>query len=378
MARPRSLWLDYWPLAVLPVAAGAMDLFLWWRGEPWSWSDWASSFGLGAVTTMVVGMLLARRQGNIQEALADLELTEKVAMLTFSVSHLRESCVPARTYRTLYDCRAGLSLVPLARQPMQHEYLRTLTQVLETTVDTLGSSLRSHARWTPEDWSRLVEVVEGLRETARFNARRSMIMADHWSGGMDARTRDLLRIATGPVPFDVFRAHFTAGADRIRTALDWEALSELAGRDNGTVRLAMVSTDLAPYTLATLEGYHAPWYRDGSGSGSGEVGYDHQDAVPLRHTELATDVSVLQDDRRSRIGVLRDHYAARFDGQDRSLILATYALGPDRFLVLDGNHRLTALTQLVAQGCPARLVEFRLTAPVDSAILPDLIHYEAG
>ncbi|MFI5683108.1 hypothetical protein [Streptomyces sp. NPDC051636] len=150
-------------MAVLPVAAGAMDLFLWWRGEPWSWPDRASGFGLGAVTTVIVGMLLVRRQGNIQEALADLALTEKVGM---------------------------------------------------------------------------------------------------------------------------------------------------------------------------LQGYHAPWYRDGSVSGtgscsgSGEAGYDHPDAVPIRHAELATELSVPQEDRRSRIGVLRDRYSAQVDGQGIPLILATYAWAP--------------------------------------------------
>lgn len=374
MPRARSLWTDYWPLAVLPVAAGAMDLFLWWRGEPWSWSDWASSFGLGAVTTMVVGMLLARRQGNIQEALADLELTEKVAYLTFSVSRLREGSAPELTRRALYDCRAGLSLVPLARRPMQEEYLRTVSRVLETITDRLGSSLRSHAQWTRDDWSEFASVVGTLRETAAFHARRSRIVAAHWADGIDTTTRELVRIGTAPVTFEVFKAHFTEGADRIRTSLDWTALSERARRDDGTVRLSMISTELTPYRLSDLEGYHAPWYRDASGSG--EVAYDHEDAVPIRHTELVTDLSVLRGERRSRIEALRDQYATRLDGPGVSLTLATYALGPDRSLVLDGNHRLTALAQLVAKGCPVRLIEFRLTAPVSSAILPDLIHYQ--
>lgn len=376
MPRARSLWTEYWPLAVLPLAAGAMDLFLWWRGEPWSWSDWASSFGLGAVTTMIVGMLLARRQGNIQEALADLELTEKVAYLTFSLSQLRAAGAPELTYRALYDCRAGLSLVPLARRPMQEEYLRTVSRVLETITDRLSSSLRSRAQWTHDDWSDFASVVGTLRETAVFHARRSKIVAAHWAGGIDTRTQELLRIGTDPVPFDVFRAHFTEGADRIRTTLDWEALSEMARRDDGTVRLSMITTELTPYRPTALEGYHAPWYRDASWSG--EVAYDQHDAVPIRHTELVTDFSVLKIDRRLRIGALRDQYATRLDDQGVELILATYALGPDRFLVLDGNHRLTALAQLVAKGCPARLIEFRLTAPVSPAILPDLIHYRTG
>ncbi|MGW2823644.1 hypothetical protein ACWC24_22015 [Streptomyces sp. NPDC001443] len=363
-------------MAVLPVVAGVMDLLLWWHGEPWSWSDWASSFGLGAVTTMVVGMLLARRQGNIQEALADLELTEKIAYLTYSAPELREASTPGRTYRALYDCRAGLSLVPLARPAMQEEYLRTVSRVLSTVTDTLGSSLHSHAHWTPDDWRKLLSVIEGLRGTAEFHARRSRIMADHWSGEFGSRTGQLARMAVQPVPFEVFRAHFTQGAHRIRASLDWEALSRMARQGDPPVGLAMVSTTLAPYDLAALAGYHAPWYREASGTG--EVRYDQRDAVPLRHAELATDLSSLRQERRSRIGELRDHYATRLDAQGISLMLATYALGPDGYLVLDGNHRLTALAQLVAKGCPATLIEFRLTAPLDPALLPDLRHYRGG
>ncbi|NUS11264.1 MAG: hypothetical protein HOY69_07625 [Streptomyces sp.] len=378
MGRERSRWGELWPLAVLPLAAGGMDLALWWRGEAWSWSDWASSFGLGAVTTMVVGMLLARRQGNIQEALADLELTEKVAYLTFSLGRLRETCAPERTCRALYDCRAGLPLVPLARGPMQQEYLGVVTRVLETIGDTLGSSLRSHALWTGADWAQLRAVAEGLRETSAAALRRSPSAAARWGGGIDAGARTLLGIAGGAVSFEVFRAHFTGGADRIRTALDWEALARLARRDSGSVRLSMAATDVPPYRVAALEGYVAPWYRDGSGTRPGEVGYDHPDAVPIRHTELAAGTDVLDEDRRERIRKLRDHYATRLDGEGVSLILATYALGPDRRLVLDGNHRLAAIAGLVAEGCPATLVEFRLTGPLDPALLPDLIHFQAG
>lgn len=376
MRGARSLWADYWPLAVLPAAAGAMDLALWWRGQAWSLADWASSFGLGAVTTMVVGMLLARRQGAIQEALADLELTEKVGYLAFSVSRLREDCPPERTRRALYDCRAGLSLVPLARRPMQQEYLRTVERVLATVTDTLGTSLRSRSHWTPEEWADLAALVEDLRRTAVSTARRSPVTAGTWSAGLDARTRELLRTATPAVPFEVFRAHFTEGADLIRTALDWQGLSERVRRDDGSVAVTMVTTDLAPYRTEPLERYHAPWYRDAARTA--EAGFGDLGAVPLRHAELARDVSLLDGGRQARIAELREHYATQLTGRRPVLILATYALGADRCLVLDGNHRLAALGRLVAAGCPARLVEFRLTAPLDPALLPDLAHYRSG
>jgi hypothetical protein len=359
---------------VLPLSAGALDLLLWWRGQAWSLSDWASSFGLGAVTTMVVGMLLARRQTGIQEALADLELTEKVGALNFAVSGLRDTGTPGPARRSLYDCRAGLALLPLARRPMQDEYLRTVAGVLATLDTSLGSSLHSRARWTREDWSDLNRAVEGLRETALLHVPRSPVMADHWSREIDGRTAALLRVSSGAVTFEVFRRHFTQGRDRIRTALAWEPLARLADDGSGAVRVETLSIDVAAYDVSALAGYHAPWY----GDGAGEVPYGHPDAAPIRHTELATGLAVLDPDRRSRVVALREQYAARVDGREIAVTLATYDLGGGRCLVLDGNHRLTALVQLIVQGCPVRVTDFRLTAPLDPALLPDLRHFTAS
>ncbi|WP_405592239.1 hypothetical protein [Streptomyces sp. NBC_01190] len=370
----RSLWRSYWPLAVLPLAAGLLDWLLWLDGQAWSWADWASNFGLGAVTTMVVGMLLARRQGEVQEALAELELTEKVAILTAAVPLLRADSLPGPTYRSLYDCRAGMALVPLAREAMQEEYLRTVVKVLAAARAGLGSSLRSYTRWTDEDWADLAHVVEQLRETAVRNAGRSATLAGFWSREIDGGTRELRGVASGGLPFELFRRHFTTGPDRIRTSLSWDLLAGLDARGDGSVRLEKISTQVPPYEPGVLAGYFAPWY----GDGQDEVGHDHPGAVPLRHTEIAAAGAVLAPSRLARIESLRDQYAGRMGGAEISLLLATYALGGNRFLVLDGNHRLNALARLIAQGCPVTLTEFRLTAPVDPVLLPDLAHFGDG
>jgi hypothetical protein len=173
------------------------------------------------------------------------------------------------------------------------------------------------------------------------------------------------------VPFELFRTHFTRSADRIRTCLDWEALARLAARGDGSVGLEKVSLRVPPYDLALLDGYHAPWYHDGSR----EVPYDRPGAQPLRHRDLAADHSVLDPGRQIRIKNLYARYEARHDGEEITLLLATYALGAGRRLVLDGNHRLSAVARLVSEGCPALLTEFRLTAPLDPSLLPDLAHY---
>ncbi|MFG1807599.1 hypothetical protein [Streptomyces sp. NPDC049040] len=365
------MWKSYWPLAALPVAAGLLDWALWLDGQAWSLADWASNFGLGAVTTMVVGMLLARRQGDIQEALADLQLTEKVSILTAAVPLLRVGSLPGPTYRSLHDCRAAMALIPLASEAMQQEYLQTVTKVLATVQRGLESSLQSYARWTPEDWADLADVVDKLRETTERHARRSDVLAEYWSREIEGETRRLRGLSSGDVPFELFRKHFTSGPDRIRTMVSWDALADLAARVDSPVRVHKVSTHVAPYETGTLENYYSPWYRNGHGAAA----YDSHDAVPLRHADVATDPSGLSPETQARISTVREQYARRADGSDISLLLATYSLGSDRYLVLDGNHRLSALTQLIAQGCPATLTEFRLTAPLDPSLLPDLAHY---
>lgn len=367
-------WRSYWPLAVLPLVAVALDLVLWARGEAWTLSDWASSFALGAVTTMVVGMLLARRQGAIQEALADLQLTEKIAVLNSVAPRLRKAGDPGQARRSLYDCRAGLTLLPLARAPLREEYLRSVAALLRTLRTSLDASLHTRAQWTDDDWEDLTRAVQGLRESAAHQVRSSPAMAAYWSREIGPHTEALLRAAGGSVPFDVFRRHFTEGADRIRTSLDWDALAALAADGSGAVALERVTTSVASYDPGALAGYVAPWYRGASGT---ETAYDAPDAVPLHHAELATDrgLATLNAPRRARITALREHYAGRVDGEGISLVLATYALDADRRLVLDGNHRLTALLHLIAEGCPVHLTEFRLTAPLNPALLPDLRHF---
>jgi hypothetical protein len=58
------------------------------------------------------------------------------------------------------------------------------------------------------------------------------------------------------------------------------------------------------------------------------------------------------------------------------LRIPTLDLGHSRSLVLDGNHRLVAVLRLAADGRrPARIVEFRLTVPLDEKLLPDLRHW---
>ncbi len=373
--RLRGFWWNYWPLLVLPVVAVLLDLALVGVDEAWTVSDWVTNVVLGGVTPVGVGILLARRQTMIQEALADLELTEKVAMLSSAGAELRDGLRPGRTLRALYDARAGLTLVRLAREPMQREYLGAVTGMLSQVERGLRTSLTAYLHWTADDWAAFRRVVAALREHAQAGARRSALSREAWTDSIGPTTEALMNVPGDRVPFEAFREHFTRGPDRIRVALDWDRLAALVAA--GAAEVRALTIDLQPYGgTAELDAFAAPWYTaDGA-----EVAYDHGDAVPLGFAGLAEGLGCLSEDRRARVEAIRSRYA-QSDGRRIELVLATWALPGGRRLVLDGNHRLAALAGLVGQGCPVTVREFRIvtTGPAPAPeLVPDLAHHRAA
>lgn len=380
MGNVRSFLRSYWPLATVPIVALCLDAVLAWRGQAWSLADWASSVILGAVVTVTVGVLLARRQTRIQEALADLELVEKVAVLSSEVPRLRARARPGEIIRACYDARSGMALLPLARIAMQTEYLDTVGAVLGQIEGRLAASLEPYANWTSDDWDRFHRVVSSLGAGARDAAQRSATVRAHWTATIDPATHRLARLTGARVPFDAFRNHYTGGSDRIRVRLDWDRLALLVGANGGAIRIERMFTSIEPRDLAALSHFRAPWYHDSARPAHGEVGYDDPAADPIRHTQVARGAVPLRADRAARIAAVRDWYSTQGMNGGLQLTLATYAAAPDRILVLDGNHRLAALARLVEEGCPATLCEFRITgaAGVLPPLVPDLAHHLVG
>lgn len=380
MANVRSFVSSYWPLAIVPVVAAALDAVLAWRGQAWSLADWASSVVLGALVTVTVGILLARRQGLIQEALADLELVEKVAVLSAQVPRLRSRSSSGEIVRVCYDARAGMALLPLARSTMQTEYLETVGTVLDEIERRLATSLDLHATWTADEWDRFHDVVSRLAEAAQAAARRSAIVRAHRTATIDPAARRLAASTGTRVPFDAFRHHYTRGRDRIRVRLDWDRLARLVGAHDGGVRIERVQTAIEPRDLVALAPYHAPWYHDPASPSRGEVDHDAPGAHPIRHEQAARDRTLVEPGRDARITAVENWYSARAISGPIHLTLATWAVAPDRILVLDGNHRLAAVARLVGDGCPVMITEFRVTgaAGVLPPLVPDLAHHLTG
>ncbi|MER5514991.1 hypothetical protein [Streptomyces sp. NPDC002763] len=168
------------------------------------------------------------------------------------------------------------------------------------------------------------------------------------------------------VSWRAFQRLFAPGRDGIRVSLDWQRLDTLhrAGAAH------IVHEDHALDGLPPPRAYYAPWYADAAGR---PTDYRSAGARPLNIADLATGGSgSLTEEQRQRVA----HFEHTLPVGDR-LCLATLDLGGNRRLVLDGNHRLVAVLRLVAAGGAFGLSEFRISAPLHPALLPDLRHWVA-
>ncbi|QIJ62017.1 hypothetical protein [Streptomyces sp. JB150] len=156
------------------------------------------------------------------------------------------------------------------------------------------------------------------------------------------------------------------GRDGVRVALDWPRLAAL--HRTGAVRV--VREDHALDRLPPPYAYYAPWYADPAGR---PTDYRAADARPLNSADLARTGQGLTEEQRHRVG----HFERALAEAPLRLCLPTLDLGEGRRLVLDGNHRLVALLRLVATGPGAAVHEFRVSAPLDPKLLPDLHHWVA-
>lgn len=159
------------------------------------------------------------------------------------------------------------------------------------------------------------------------------------------------------VPTGTFHDLF-AGPGGIRVWIDWEELFRLSI----PVRVTFASS------IDDLEGGYLPWYLAPEGR---EVDFD-DDARPVALAEFPDAESSLGKERREKIAALR---AALASSESVHLLVPAYDLGGGRKLILDGCHRLAALTAL-----PVRLkaVVFTLEGPLEPTVLPDLSRWRDG
>jgi hypothetical protein len=169
------------------------------------------------------------------------------------------------------------------------------------------------------------------------------------------------------VSWPAFQRLFVCGRTGIRVAVDWEQLALFHRQGAATILREDATLDQLP----PPHRYYAPWYADRSGRATD---YRATDARPLRSVDIAGDGRVLSPAQREQV----TYFERILPRSGSRLPLPVLDLGGGRRLVLDGNHRLVALLRHVATGGSFRIAEYRITAPLDSHLLPDLRHWMAN
>lgn len=154
--------------------------------------------------------------------------------------------------------------------------------------------------------------------------------------------------------FELFFSQF------IRVLLNWERLKET----KANVRVTIYN-GLEPFS-----NWYLPWYLS---SMRKEISYRDAVSKPLTLHQVVDDLSILDEARRCRIQGLSDSFMECRASQCPQVMIASYALPGNKHLILDGNHRASALA---LSGVKAKVMTFEVFGLIKQEILPDLKFWE--
>ena len=153
---------------------------------------------------------------------------------------------------------------------------------------------------------------------------------------------------------EIFHGKFCPG---IRVQFDWR-------------RFFVESWPIEVVVLRDKRAFDAlrlPWCLNASNA---FVNYDAPSASPVSLGDVPQWLEYLPSNMRATI--------KQFEGEFRSgartteLEIPSYALPANRYLVLDGNHSLSALTLC---GLPFVVHMYVVKGPIDQNVLPDIVHF---
>lgn len=191
--------------------------------------------------------------------------------------------------------------------------------------------------------------------------------------------RQLIEV-TGPhqnlVPFTPFELSFRypVEGDKFAPDLDWDLLRYYV--EAGQARITVMSTVSSHEWRTNLTAYSV-WYTRKDGSKSAV--YTDDDAAPIPYNDFDRHHRTLSKGTKTTIESLVHELQVRHHRRLPTLEIVTFRLTNDQVIVLDGNHRLaTIYYNRGDRPLPANVVEYRIEAPLDVNLLPDLVRYDLG
>lgn len=370
----KHLWYSvrgYWPLLPFAPVVVLMNWVLNSRGTPLSPQDWASNVILAFVVTLT-GLMVSHRQAQRQEALSENEITEKIAVLSGTADKIEADFTASRVRQMLIDARAGLHLYPYSHQESREEYLRVLREAVARVHETLHGSLRAYSDWSISDWGEFKNLLTLLghaldRRTKSRRKRDTAAVLD-----LSLHISDMMLLPDPPsVPLAVFRRHFSErNRHKIRVCLDWSVLEELVRRDAASIVIKKGSE-----ALVDLRQAYAPWYLDANGR---EVGWRDENGAAVRFSKIDEVYDLLAPHRHH---IIDGFVESMLKGDNESVPrveVATLDMGLLGVLVLDGNHRLSAILKYregYDEPISVNFIEYRIKAPLDCRLVSDLEYH---
>jgi len=113
--------------------------------------------------------------------------------------------------------------------------------------------------------------------------------------------------------------------------------------------------------------FRLPWYVSAEGQ---EVQYNNPDAKSFLHlSEIPASLKSLSQSHQESIEEYRQTYEIGI--KPIQFAVGVYKIPGDEFLILDGCHRMAAISIL---DCDFVVLGFNVNGPVDEDVVPDLIH----
>lgn len=352
-----------WPLWVLlPVAAFTNWILTYAFGDPWPPSEIAATVVFGLLLTAAT-MVIGQRQGSLQRALADATMVSATSSIRGSLETLNSDFDAGVVQAVITESRSGLPLLKYSKPTEGSEFLRVVLDACEQIDQDFSRTLRAHSSWRKEDWTNVVSCAASLRNALEalreYLGREEIVLFNSIKEVLGRIERRSNGYET--VPFENFRSAFFRGdvQERIRAMLDWETLEQEL--ENDVAELAMVRE------------WSVNWLRDNKvltvwhALPSGEYCDFYQDgAAPIPLGEISSRFESLPSDTRATINLIGRTF--NFRTSRRGLHIAeivTLQLEDESLLILDGNHRMSA----VVRGPDShrgplgvQIVEYRITS----------------